>query len=100
MLGWGKGSELHFDTGCCGVYGICWEISSKNSPSQLSPETPSTVIPEVLQRNPSMAQNQPLLAPGTGSVAEPRFLAVPQLGTAPSLGKTGNPPTGGLGMGC
>lgn len=71
----GKGSELHFVTSCFGVNGIFWEmvLSSKSSPSQLSPETPSTVIPLVLQRNPSTSQNQTLLAPGTEPVAEPRF---------------------------
>lgn len=89
----GKGSELHFETGCCGVHDICWEMvfSSKNSPSQLSPETPSTVIPLVLQRNSSTAENQTLLTPGTESVAEPRFPGSTTAGHCPVSGKNGRP---------
>lgn len=61
--------------------------------AQLFPETPSIVIPLVLQRNLSMAQNQPLLAPGTGSVAEPRFPGGATAGHCPEPGKNGRPPT-------
>lgn len=83
-----KGSELHFESGCCGVRGICWEMvfSSKNSPSQLSPETSSTVIPLVLQRDSSMAPNQTLLTPGRAKVSWQYHRALP------FFGKNGRPP--------